>query len=67
MTIKTAIVFGWGAVERLAKIWDPAATVEEIEPRLWLVRVGGRPIGMIGKEPLAPEYVRARADDYGEE
>ncbi|MFA4972170.1 MAG: hypothetical protein WC683_06125 [bacterium] len=61
--MRTAIVGGWGAVERLAKIWDPAATVEEIEIRLWVVRVEGRPIGMIGKEPWTAEGVRSRAEE----
>jgi len=60
MEPKAAIVFGWGAVERLAKQWHADAVVEEIEPRLWRVSVNGSPIGMIGKEPWTKAEVQRR-------
>lgn len=49
--MRSALVFGFGAVERLACTWHPDAKVEELEPRLWIVRVAGQPIGMIGMDP----------------
>jgi len=57
---KSALVGGWGAVEWQATAWSPTATVEEIEPRLWLV-TDGIPIGMIGKAPWTVEEVERRA------
>lgn len=59
--MRSALVFGFGAVERLACTWHPDAKVEELEPRLWIVRVAGQPIGMIGMDP----WDRAEIDMIG--
>ena len=58
---RSALVCGWGAVEKTAASWHPDATITEIEPRLWRVEVGGIPIGMIGKEPWTAEEIGRRA------
>lgn len=49
--LKKSIVNGWGAVEKEAASWHPDATIKEIAPRLWEVKVSERVIGYIGKEP----------------
>ena len=59
--MNSALVCGYGWVEKTARSWDPAAVVEEIEPRLWVARVAGRPIGIIGKEPWSQEELARRA------
>lgn len=61
--MRSALVFGFGAVELQARTWHPDAEVEELEPRLWIVRVDGRPIGMIGKDPWDRAEIARRASD----
>lgn len=49
--VQAAKVGGWGAVERKAQSWQNRAVCEEVQPKLWVVRVDGLPIGVIGKDP----------------
>lgn len=59
--MKSALVCGWGAVERTSTTWHPEARVVEVEVRLWHVFVGDVPIGVIGKEPWTREELARRA------
>lgn len=61
-TMRSALVSGWGAVERTAATWHPEATCVEVEPRLWRVMLAGRVIGVIGKAPWTREELQRRAD-----
>lgn len=59
---RSALVFGWGAVERLAATWHAEAICQEVEPRLWHVHTpGGEFLGVIGKEPWSREELQRRA------
>ncbi len=60
--MKSAIIFGWDGVEHLAAQWAKGATVEEVEPRLWIVRdPSGATLGVIAKNPWSAEEVERRA------
>ena len=59
---RSAIVYGWGAVEKQAAAWDARATVREVEPRLWEARgPDGALLGYIAKEPWTHEELARRA------
>jgi len=63
MHAKHAKVFGWGAVERKAAEWSAEPHIEEIEPRLWVVRgPDGTYVGVVGKDPWVPEEIQRRAE-----
>jgi hypothetical protein len=65
--LRSALVFGYGAVEKTALTWYTTARVVEVKIRLWVVSDGGVPIGVIGKDPWTREGIDAYAESAAAE
>jgi hypothetical protein len=65
---KTAVVFGWGAVEQTARKWSADAVCAEVEVRLWVVTSKGEVIGGIAKvmdgEYVSESYLATKLGQY---
>jgi|LakMenEpi03Aug12_release.lakeMendotaPanAssembly.Ray.scaffolds.fasta_scaffold1738182_1 hypothetical protein len=61
--LKSAIVFGWGAVEQKAASWGGVAV--EVQPRLWYVHSlsDNALLGVIGKEPMSLSGIQRIAEE----
>lgn len=63
--IRAEIVFGFGAVEHVARAWSGSESkfrIEEIEKRVWSVYgADGYFIGVIGEGPVSIEHLCCKA------